>query len=105
MMAEKYPEHQGATIFYLEAKGEQAGNLDFGTHFNPRLAQQSAYFKSLDAVMKCAERNALSEDPAVCHKEFKQLRLSAFKEDLLYHNVNKRHFMNELMSKRNESPY
>jgi hypothetical protein len=38
MMAEKYPDHQGATIFYLEAKGEQVGNLDFGTHFNPRLA-------------------------------------------------------------------
>jgi hypothetical protein len=104
-MHAKYPDHQDGTSFYLEAKGEPAGNVDFGTHFNPRLAQQSAYFKSLAAVMKCAERNANSEDPAVCAKEFKQLRLSAFKEELLYHNVNKRHFMNEIMSKKNESPY
>lgn len=55
--------------------------------------------------MSCAERNAASEDPTVCHKEFKQLRLSAFKDELLYHNVNKRFFMNEIMHKRNESPY
>jgi hypothetical protein len=28
-MAEDFPHHQGATIFYLMAKGETQGNVDF----------------------------------------------------------------------------
>ena len=104
-LAAKYLDHPSATPYYLTAKGEQTSNLAFETHFNPRLAQHSTYFKALEAMMSCAERNATSENPAVCQKEFKQLRMAAFKDELLYHQVNRRHFMNEIMSKRNESPY
>ncbi len=104
-MAAKYLDHPSATPYYLQAKGESTSNTEFATHFNPRLASHSVYFKALEAVMSCAERHAQSEDPQVCAKEFKQLRLAAFRDELLYHNVNRRHFMNEIMSKRNESPY
>jgi hypothetical protein len=31
--------------------------------------------------------------------------MAAFKDELLYHNVNKRFFMNELAIRKGESPY
>ena len=77
--------------------------MDFETHFNPRLAQHSLYFKALEQMMTCAQKHAGSENASVCEKEFKNLRLAAFKDELLYHNVNRRHFMNEIMYKRNEA--
>jgi hypothetical protein len=51
--------------------------------------------------MTCAQHNVGSSNPAVCEKEFKELRLAAFKDELIYHNVNRRHFMPEIMNKRN----
>ena len=109
-MAAKHLDHPSATPYYLLAKGEPAGNLNFETHFNPRLAQHSVYFRALEAVMACAEQHSASPEAspaaaAPCEKEFKALRLAAFRDELLYHHVNRRHFMNEIMSKRNESPY
>jgi hypothetical protein len=36
-------------------------------------------------MMKCVEKNKFAANQeAVCAKEFKQLRLSAFKDELLY---------------------
>jgi hypothetical protein len=42
----------------LAAKGEPATQMDFGTHFNPRLAVHSDYFRALDSMMQCAVANA-----------------------------------------------
>ena len=39
----------------------------------------------------------------VCAKEFKDLRMQAFKQNLLYHEVNKRFMMTEVMYKKNMS--
>ena len=90
------------------AKGEAGSETEFGTHFNPRLALHSVYFNALDKMMKCVERNVslkVEEQETVCAKEFKALRLAAFKDELLYHNVNRRHFMHEIQFKKGESPY
>ena len=108
-MAAQHADAQGATSYYLQAKGEATGKaLDFQAQFNPRLPLHSSYFKKLDAVMSCVEAHVASgakDDARVCHQEMKDLRLSAFKDELLYQQVNKRHFMNELMSKNNQSPW
>ncbi len=95
---------QAGTPFYLMAKGEQKSDLDFETHFNPKLQAHSSYFSNLHKMMECAKQHAGSAE-TVCKKEFKALRLSAFRDELLYHNVNKRFFMNELSFKKNESAY
>ena len=51
-------------------------------------------------MMQCVERNADVTDPAaqerVCAKEYKNLRLAAFNNKLLYSEVNRRWFMREL---------
>ena len=41
----------------------------------------------------------------VCSKEFRNLRLRGFDNELMYHNVNKRFFVDELSIKHNEAPY
>ena len=107
-MAALYGDRVGATPFYLMAKGPAASQLDFSTHFNPKLAQHSSYFGALDSLLKCVEKNAgtpADKQDTVCAKEFKNLRLQAFKDELLYHNVNKRFFMKELAFKAGESPF
>ena len=107
-MAALYGDRPGATPFYLRAKGSATSQLDFETHFNPKLAQHSSYFGALDSLLKCVEKHAgspLDKQDSVCAKEFKNLRLQAFKDELLYHNVNKRFFMKELAFKAGESPY
>lgn len=99
--------HQiNSTPAYLLAKGEDAGPLATSTHFNPKLPLHSEYFKKLDAVLKCAERNANAADGSrVCQKEFKELRLAAFDGKLSYPQVNQKWFMQELAYKSNMSPY
>ena len=77
-MAALYTDRPGATPFYLMAKGPAVSQLDFGTHFNPKLAQHSSYFGALDSVLKCVEKNLdspLDKQDSVCAKEFKNLRL------------------------------
>lgn len=103
-MAETLIDTQAGTPFYLLAKGETKSNVDFETHFNPKLEAHSVYFRNLQKMLECAKQHAGSTE-AVCKKEFKELRLSAFRDELLYHNVNKRFFMNELAFKQNESAY
>jgi len=96
----------GATPFYLMAKGEPEDDLDFGTHFNPKLAQHSDYFMKLKDLMQCAKMNGeAANKQTVCAKEFKALRLAGFNDQLLYHHVNKSFFMQELAMKNGESPY
>lgn len=107
-MAERYSDRPGATGFYLMAKGPSMSQLDFATHFNPKLAQHSSYFGALDNLFKCVEAHggaSADKQETVCAKEYKNLRLQAFKDELLYHNVNKRFFMKELAFKAGESPY
>ena len=106
-LAAMLEDKQGATPFYLLAKSsEPQGSHDFGTPFNPKLAQHTTYFKALESMMQCAQRNASAANKdTVCAKEFKALRMAAFKDELLYHNVNKRFFMNELAIRKGESPY
>lgn len=107
-LAALYADKPGATPFYLMAKGPAASHPEFGTHFNPKLAQHSSYFGALDSLLKCVEKHAgtpVDRQDSVCAKEFKNLRLQAFKDELLYHNVNKRFFMKELAFKAGESPY
>ena len=77
--------------------------MKMGQYVNPELAHSSDYFKKLDALMQCVSNNADLASPGneavqdrVCGKEFKDLRLSAFKSSLLYHNVNARLFQHEL---------
>lgn len=87
------------------AKGEGS---EFDNMFNPKLKLHSNYFSALDKMMACADKHAATEAhqrETVCAKEFKELRLAAFKDELLYHNVNRRFFMNELAGKKLESPY
>jgi len=57
-MAALYADKAGATPYYLMAKGPTTSQLDFGTHFNPKLAQHSNYFGALDSLLKCVEKNA-----------------------------------------------
>ena len=97
----------GALPFYLLTKGDSPqGAMDLGTYVNPKLSLHSDYFGSLEKVMKCVEKNASApEDAAVCQKEFKELRLAAFDEKLLYHQVNQQYFMKQLSYKSHQSPY
>lgn len=62
----------GATPFYLLAKGDPQSDLDFGTHFNPKLALHTTYFRALQDMMECAQRNAdATNKDTVCAKQFK----------------------------------
>ena len=56
------------TQFYLKVKGQDeevasSNVMKLGQYLNPELAQHSTYFKALDAMMKCVERNAGVTDP------------------------------------------
>ncbi len=87
-----------------------AGLVHFDRHFNPDLATDSLYFKSLHGFMSCVEKNASrdlseAEQEKVCAKEFTQLRLRSFDTQLMYHNVNRKHFQKELALFKHESPY
>ena len=102
----------GSPIYFktVNKASEDAGILKFDKHFNPDLASDSTYFKSLNALMQCVERNLEKElteaqQERVCANEYKQLRLRAFDNQLMYHNVNKRFFQNELSLFKHESPY
>ena len=98
--------------FYFKQVNKDAQNesiLRFDRHFNPELATDSKYFSNMSAFLKCVEKNvetATEENMHnLCAKEFKQLRMRGFDNELMYHNVNKRFFQNELAYFKNESPY
>ena len=94
----------------LTAPSEESSEIAFEKHFNPSLKYDSEYFKNLNSLIKCVENNASKslspeQQNEVCSKEMKQIRIAAFKKELLYHNVNKRFFMNLISMKRHEAPY
>jgi hypothetical protein len=89
--------------YFLLARGEGS---QFDQNFNPELKSQSQYFGAMQKMMACAEKNAdvsVEKRNTVCAKEFKQLRLAAFNEQLLYQNMNERFFMSENAMKNHES--
>ena len=60
--------------------------MRLGQYVNPELANTSSYYEKLDAMMKCVAKNADIARPGmeqlqdkVCAKEFKNLRLEAFR--------------------------
>ena len=74
------------------------------------MKRDSEYFKAVGQVVSCVEKNAhlgLSgeEQDQVCKTQVRNLRLAAFNNELLYHNINKRFYMAMLPSKRGETPY
>lgn len=101
-----------APLYFKKVNSESANAnpIHFDRHFNPDLATDSNYFKSLNAFLSCVEKNAekdLSEaqQEKVCATEYKNLRLRAFDNQLFYHHVNKKFFQNELAIFKHESPY
>lgn len=97
--------------FYMSytAPTDECSPICFDRNFNPDLKTDSFYFGNLDKFLKCVEKHAGHDHSdekmnQVCSKEFKNMRLSAFKNELLYHNVNKRFYMDLLSYKRHESP-
>ena len=98
--------------FYMAhtAPSDESSAIAFDRHFNPQLKHDSEYFRNLNAVLSCVERNAASDltpeqENKVCAGEFKKLRLATFKNELLYHNVNKRFYMDLISMKRHEAPF
>ena len=98
--------------FYLQVTGGELGEstnasnvMQMGHYVNPELALNTDYFRSLDRMMSCVERNAHLADPAqqerACATEWRNLRLAAFNSKLLYSEVNKRFFIRELQFKKN----
>ena len=92
------------------APTSDSSSIAFERHFNPMMKHDSTYFGSVDKLISCVEQNAgkgLSEEEQnkVCSKEMNGLRLNAFRHELLYHNVNKRFYMDLIQMKRGEAPY
>ena len=106
-------ETPAASPYYFKKvnpESAEAGILRFDKYFNPELADDSKYFKNFSAFLTCVEKNVdrvqnEAEMEKVCSKEFKNLRLRGFDNELMYHNVNRRFFADELAIRNNESPY
>ena len=84
--------------------------VSFERHFNPMLKRDSAYFASLAKMTKCVDKNldknlSEAEQNTVCASEMKDLRMKAFKHELLYHQVNKRFYMDLINVKKGEAPF
>ena len=69
--------------------------MRLGQYANPELVNFSSYHKKLDAMMNCVAKNAAVAQPGmeelqdkVCAKEYRELRLEAFRGNLFYHHVN-----------------
>ena len=89
---------------------EESSPIAFERHFNPMMKHDSAYFGAVDKLVKCVEHNSgqglsAENQEKVCAKEMKNVRLSVFNNELLYHNMNKRFFMDLIQMKRGENPY
>ena len=98
--------------FYMAhtAPTDESSAIAFERNFNPMLKYDSEYFKNLNEVLACVESNASKDltpeqENKVCAKEFKKMRLSAFNNELLYHNINKRFYMDLISMKRHEAPF
>ena len=92
------------------APTEESSPIAFDRHFNPSLKYDSEYYKNVHAMIACVEKNAdkattVEQQRKACGKEFKKMRLAAFSNELMYHQVNKRFYMDLIMNKNNISPY
>ena len=100
MMNERMRDKPTGTSYFLQVTDSSAGAMEMGKYVNQELSQNSDYFNSLNKMMQCVEKNVHLTDPVqqerVCATEFKNLRLMAYKNKLLYSEVNKRFFMREL---------
>ena len=88
---------------------EDSSPIAFERNFNPMLKKDSEYFRTLGNVISCVERNAErnlseAEQDAVCQNEIREMRLAAFNNELLFHNVNKRLYMDLIVNRRGETP-
>ena len=98
--------------FYMShtAPKEDGSPIAFDSHFNPALKHDSEYFKNLNKLITCVESHAataltVEDQNKVCGSEMKQLRLAAFRNELLYHQMNKRFYMDFVTRARGEAPY
>tara|TARA_B110001450_G_C17444984_1_gene409519 strand:- start:67 stop:540 length:474 start_codon:yes stop_codon:yes gene_type:complete len=96
--------------FYMAkvAPTDESSGIAFERNFNPMLKHDSEYYGKLGDMISCVERNVGKDgvdEKTVCAKEFKAMRLTAFKNELLYHNVNKRFYMDLITYKRHEAPF
>ena len=96
--------------FYMAkvAPSDESSGIAFERNFNPMLKHDSEYYGKLGAMIACVEKNVNKQsvdEATVCAKEFKAMRLTAFKNELLYHNVNKRFYMDLISYQRHEAPF
>ena len=96
----------------FDGEKTQADLMRFGQYMNPDLALTSTYHEKLDAMMKCVAKNADIAKPGMealqdkaCAKEYKELRLQAFRGKTLYHEVMSRVFANELEFNKHMSSF
>ena len=98
------------TPYFLRAKDSETGPvMQMSTYVNKDLTVQSEYFRSLDQMMNCVQKNAHVTDPTVqekvCANEYKNLRMAALDQKLLYSEVNRRWFSRELTYKQGYSAF
>ena len=92
------------------APTDDSSSIAFERHFNPLLKKDSSYFGAVGDLISCVERNSTKplntdEQNMVCSNEMKRVRMAAFKNELLYHNINKRFYMDLIQRKRGESAF
>ena len=101
--------YQGLPFYMAKvAPTDESSGIAFERNFNPMLKRDSEYFGKVGAMISCVEKNAGKDgvdEQTVCAKEFKAMRLAAFKNELLYHNINKRFYMDLIQYKRHEAPF
>ncbi len=84
-----------------------ASNLSLSNNFHRDLPRDSNFYGALDKFVKCVGQHssaAPEQQNAVCAAQFKRVRQSALSNDLLYHNVHKRLFMDLISYKKGEQP-
>ena len=87
---------------------EDSSAVAFDRHFNPSLKHDSDYFRSVNKLLTCVEAHAGAADKdqeKVCASELKEVRLSAFQKQTMYHAVNQRFYMDYVSRAKGESPY
>ena len=107
---ERYGSNAGGNRFYLEARdGQSAKVMELRRYVNPKLSLHSDFYRTLDAMMKCAEQNAHlpaaeAEAQQVCQHEFDNLQIAALENKTLFHHVNQRFFMKENLYRQGTMP-
>ena len=102
---------RGLPFYYgMTNPTEESSSIAFERNFNPLMKRDSEYFKALGGVISCVERHNIQhlsdEERAMgCKDEVRKMRLAAFNNELLFHNVNKRFYMSFIQNKKVESAY